>query len=67
MVGVKDHPYEAGVEYDGTIQIADDTDLWEQTGATAAFEVGRPAIRFGAEGCAKRLLDEQGSSDGQTI
>ena len=57
VVGVKDHPYEVGVEYDGTIQIGDSTDLWEQTGATAFFEVGQPAVRFGATGRAKRLLD----------
>ncbi len=56
VVGVKDHPYEIGVEYDGTIQLADDTDLWEQTGATAYFEIGTPPVRFGADGCRKRLL-----------
>ena len=56
-VGVKDHPYEIGVEYDGTIQIGDHTDLWEQTGATAFFEVATPPVRFGSTGCTKRLLD----------
>lgn len=55
-VGVKDHRYEVGVEYDGTIQLADDTDSWEQTGATAHFEIGTPPVRFGANGCRKRLL-----------
>lgn len=56
VVGVKDHPYEIGVEYDGTIQLADDTDLWEQTGATAWFELGALPVRFGAGGCRKELL-----------
>ncbi len=56
-VGVKDHPYEIGVEYDGTIQLADDTDLWEQTGATAWFEVGTPPVRFGTGECRKELLE----------
>lgn len=57
VVGVKDHPYEIGVEYDGTIQLADDTDSWEQTGDTAWFEVGSPPVRFGAGRCSKRLVD----------
>jgi len=56
VVGVKDHPYEIGVEYDGTIQLPDDTPTWEQTGTVAFFEVGTPPIRFGARGCTKRLL-----------
>ncbi len=57
VVGVPDHPYEIGVEYDGTIQIPDDTQTWEQTGAVAYFEWGTPPVRFGSTGCAKRLLD----------
>jgi len=57
VVGVKDDRYEVGVEYDGTIQLADDTDLWEQTGAVAFFEIGSPPVRFGTGGCRKRLAD----------
>jgi len=30
IVGVKDHPYEIGVAYDGTIQLPTDEDGWEQ-------------------------------------
>ncbi|HPD29084.1 MAG TPA: hypothetical protein PLL20_03750 [Phycisphaerae bacterium] len=56
VVGVKDHRYEIGVEYDGTIQIPDDTQTWEQTGTVAYFEVASPAVRFGTGGCTKRLL-----------
>jgi hypothetical protein len=55
-VGVKDHLYEIGVEYDGTIQIPDDTPTWEQTGTVAFFELGTPPVRFGAGGCTKHLL-----------
>ncbi len=55
VVGVKDHPYEIGVEYDGTVQLADDSDLWEQTGDTAWFEAGSPPARFGTGGCRKEL------------
>lgn len=55
-VGVKDHRYEIGVEYDGAIQIPDDTPTWEQTGTVAYFEVGPSPVRFGAGGCTKRLL-----------
>lgn len=58
VVGVPNHPYEIGIEYDGTIQLADDTDLWEQTGATAFFELGTPPVRFGSTGCTKRLLND---------
>jgi len=56
VVGVKDHRYEIGIEYDGTIQIPDDTQTWEQTGTVAYFDVGTPPVRFGTGGCTKRLL-----------
>ena len=55
-VGVKDHPFEIGVEYDGTIQLPLQGDGWEQNGPTAYFEVGSPPVRFGTGGCRKRLL-----------
>jgi len=55
-VGVKDHRYEIGVEYDGTIQIPDETQTWEQTGTVAYFEVAAPPVRFGMGGCMKHLL-----------
>jgi hypothetical protein len=56
-VGVKDHPYEAGVAYDGTIQLGDDNYGWEGAGPFAWIELGTPAARFGSTGCKKRLLD----------
>ncbi len=55
-VGVKDHPYEIGVEYDGTVQLAEPGDGWEQKGPTAYFELGTPPARFGTTGVRKRLL-----------
>jgi hypothetical protein len=55
-VGVRYHPHDIGVAPDGTLELADDVDA---AGApTAFFEVGTPAVRFGAApaGCAKWLL-----------
>lgn len=57
VVGVREHPYEVGVDYDGAIQLADDTDLWEQTGQTVRFAIGDPPVRLGAAGWHKRLLE----------
>ena len=55
-VGVPHHRYEIGIDDDGTIQLGDDTDLWEQTGSTAAFEFGAPPVRLAELRCRKRLL-----------
>jgi hypothetical protein len=57
IVGVKDHPYEIGVAYDGTIQLPTDGDGWEQKGPTLYFEVGSPPVRLGTGGCQKMLVD----------
>jgi len=57
IVGVKDHPYEIGVAYDGTIQLPTDEDGWEQKGPTAWFEMGSPPVRLGTGGCKKLLAD----------
>lgn len=44
--GVPEHRFEIGIEYDGTIQLADESDLWEQTGRTAFLELGTPPERL---------------------
>ncbi|MBP7936159.1 MAG: hypothetical protein KA354_16070 [Phycisphaerae bacterium] len=56
-VGAKEGRYEVGVQYEGTIQLDTGSDGWEQNGPTAWFELGSPPVRFGATGCAKRLVD----------
>ena len=54
-VGVKDHPFELGVDWDGTIQLATEQDGWQSSGPKAFFEIN--GKRFGTGGCTKRLLN----------
>ena len=56
VVGVKHHPHDIGVAPDASLELSDDVDA---PGSPAAFfEVGQPAVRFGAAaaGGAKRLI-----------
>jgi hypothetical protein len=56
IVGVKYHPHDIGVAPDGALELSDDVDA--AGSPTASFEVGKPAVRFGAapQGCSKTLL-----------
>ena len=57
VVGVKYHPHDIGVAPDATLELSDDVSVPENP--VAYFEVGAPAVRFGAApaGCRKRLVD----------
>jgi hypothetical protein len=57
VVGVKHHPHDIGVAPDASLELSDDVDA--PGSPVAFFEVGNPAVRFGATpaGCSKSLLD----------
>jgi hypothetical protein len=57
VVGVKYHPHDIGVAPDATLELSDDVSV--VTNPVAYFEVGEPAVRFGAEpaGCRKSLVE----------
>jgi hypothetical protein len=56
-VGVRYHPHEIGVGPDATLELSDDASIPENL--VAYFEVGKPAVRFGAAPgeCRKSLVD----------
>ena len=56
-VGVKHHPYEIGVAADAALELSEDASVPENP--KAWFEVGEPAVRYGAApaGCRKSLID----------
>ena len=56
-VGIKHHPYEIGVAPDATLELSEDASVPENP--QAWFEVGEPAVRYGAApaGCRKSLVD----------
>ncbi len=56
-VGIKHHPHDIGVGPDATLELNDDASVRENP--VAYFEVGEPAVRFGAgpAGCRKSLID----------
>lgn len=54
VVGVKDHGFDIGVAYDGSLQIATDRDGWQDDGPRAFFTID--GVRFGKGGCKKQLL-----------
>ena len=57
VVGVKDHPHDIGVAWDGALQLNDVCNDAQQP--IAYFEIGDPPQRFGSGPvpCRKRLLD----------
>ena len=56
-VGVKHHPHDIGVAPDAALELSDDASVPENP--VAYFEVGEPAVRFGAApaGCRKSLVE----------
>ena len=57
VVGVKYHPHDIGVAPDATLELSDDVSAPENP--VAYFEIGEPAVRFGAApaGCRKGLIE----------
>lgn len=57
VVGVKHHPHDIGVAPDASLEFSDDVDALGSP--VAFFEMGKPAVRFGAApvGCSKSLID----------
>jgi hypothetical protein len=57
VVGVKHHPHDIGVAPDASLELSDDADA--PGSPVAFFEVGKPAVRYGATpaGCSKSLLN----------
>ena len=57
VVGVKHHLHDIGVAPDASLELSDDVDA--PGSSVAFFEVGKPAVRFGAApaGCSKSLMD----------
>lgn len=56
IVGVKDHPHDIGVAWDGSLQLTDN--IVAPSFPQAFFEVGPDAVRFGAGGPYPRRLLE---------
>ena len=56
-VGVKHHPHDIGVAPDAALELSDDASV--PGNPAAYFEVGEPAVRFGAApaGCRKSLVE----------